>query len=252
MGRCGKLKTMWPRGQKHLIMPQTRSSTAPQQSNTDMIPSNDPAARSGASTAWTKARKWKAERDALHAQIAAGSPNTSDEVSKAWTLARKWKAERDALHAQIDAGDTGPTGTPSENSKAWAHARQWKAERDCLATKYAKWKAERDYLATKYAKWKTIARGTMTEIWGARHHLDTRQSWQLMSRIDWLHWEIEAEIDGETIVVVRDPVLDLGGEEEELKAAESFDLALTRRRHEDLMDLISARCRRANGPQKPR
>ena len=86
-----------------------------------------------ASKAWTQARKWKAERDALRTQIAESSPGSSDAASKAWTQARKWKAERDALQSQsvatVDA-------TSDEISKAWTRARKWKSDRDVMQAKY--------------------------------------------------------------------------------------------------------------------
>ena len=102
---------------------------------------------SDVSKAWAQARKWKAERDALHAQIDAGDvAGPTDDVSKAWAQARKWRAERDALHAQIDAGSSGST---DEVSKAWTQARTWKSDRDILRANYQAlmglvWESRRD------------------------------------------------------------------------------------------------------------
>ena len=112
-------------------MIRTRSTTTSQQSyplNSDNSDMPD-----AASKAWTQARKWKAERDALRTQIAESSPGSSDAASKAWTQARKWKAERDALQSQsvatVDA-------TSDEISKAWTRARKWKSDRDVMQAKY--------------------------------------------------------------------------------------------------------------------
>ena len=111
-----------------------------------MIPSNDSGTSGGASKAWTQARKWKAERDALLAQIDANSSGSAGEVSKAWTQARKWKADRDALLVKIDANSSGSAG---EVSKAWAQALRWKSECDLQQTEYNAlmnlvWVARRD------------------------------------------------------------------------------------------------------------
>ena len=67
-------------------MPRTRSQTAYQQSPSTMIPSNGSDTAGEVSQAWTMARKWRAERDALQAQIAEGSPGSSEATSKAWAM----------------------------------------------------------------------------------------------------------------------------------------------------------------------
>ena len=97
-------------------MHRTRSSTASQRSSVSMTPPDSPPATNNLThahlaKAWSQARKWKAERDALHDQINANTEDETvscspNEVSKAWTQARKWKAERDANEKQLSKRDT--------------------------------------------------------------------------------------------------------------------------------------------------
>jgi len=92
-------------------MHRTRSSTASQRSSVSMTPPGSPPATNNITHAhlskvWKQARKWKAERDALHDQISANTEDETvscspNEVSKAWKQARKWKAERDANEKQL-------------------------------------------------------------------------------------------------------------------------------------------------------
>ena len=191
-GSRGKLKPPPPQSQKHLIMPRTRSQTAYQQSPSKMIPSNNSGTTGEVSQAWTMARKWKAERDALHAQLGSGGTDTSSEVSQAWARARKWKAERDALQSQnIETIDC----SASEVSKAWSLARKWKGERDALQAQIAgsssgssdaaskawaqgrKWKDERDILRANY-------QALMEKIWEARRDMPF---WKQHEHPDHLH-----------------------------------------------------------------
>ena len=141
-------------------MHRTRSSTASQRSSVSMTPPGSPPATNNITHAhlskvWKQARKWKAERDALHDQISANTEDetvscSTNELSKAWKQARKCKAERDALHDQnLDTIDS----SAGEVSKAWTQARKWKAERDANEKQLSK--CDEDHRALLSCIWES-------------------------------------------------------------------------------------------------